>query len=260
MSTSIIMDTFTNKKSLEKISDICNSIKITDNNKRADAIIKLLKKEGFEEIGCGTNRIVVAVKNRTDYVFKIALDNRGICDNNNEFLLSPYLVPKGWVAASYENTGLILAQEMGVTCTRNEMDTRIDEVLSILDEIKFSFVLNDVGPESYRNWMIDKYGKIKLCDYAYLSPVSEMKITNCSKCDTELEYNDNLSGFVCPKCGKEYSFGTVTGGISVSELYDMGFVSANPIDVNQDGLLDDSELEDCCSDENVELKRLGFTI
>lgn len=258
MSKNIIMDTFTNQKSLEKISDICNSLKITDNNRRADAIMKLLKKEGFEEIGCGTNRIVVAVKGRNDFVFKIALDNRGICDNNNEFLLSPYLLPKGWVAASYENTGLILAQEMGVTCTRGQMDMRIDEVLAILDEIKFSYVLNDVGPESYRNWMIDKAGRIKLCDYAYLSPVSEMKITHCSKCNTELEYNDNLSGFVCPHCGKEYSFGTVTGGISISELYDMGYVTSEPIDINNDGLLDEYELKECCSDESVELRRLGF--
>lgn len=259
--TQIIEQYFTHEL-LEKIAKICDNFDIPDNNHRADKMMKLLNKHGFYEIGCGTNRIVVAEQGSTsdddptnDFVFKIALDGRGIVDNNMEYKLSKILAPKGYVTYNYENTGLISVAERVETMTSFDMEERRDDVFDVINELKDFYVLNDVGPESFKNWGINKDGDVVILDYAYLSNMSEINIRHCTKCEGDLAYDETLSKLICQDCGKEYSFGIVTGGVGADQdLESLGFSNLTVYDEDNDGFIEPEEL----NSEDF-LEELGFT-
>ena len=207
------------EKLINKLSDICDNIDIPDNNFRADKMIKALKKYGFEEVGCGTNRIVVREIDNEEFVYKIALDGMGINDNNMEYDLS-FELP-GLVVKNYETTGLISKAQFVYTFNSEDIDTYYNDVMDKLNIIKQKYLLFDVGPRSYKNWgyTTDAYGNVEdilLLDYAYLVKMSDISIKRCRKCGCSLSYKDDLSGLICNDCGTEYSFAQAIGSRMVS--------------------------------------------
>lgn len=204
-----------NEEMLERISFVSdNSFDFMDNNERADEIISILNEYGFTEVGCGTNRIVVKDTDNSDIVFKIALDHRGNVDNFSEFRLSKE-VPKITniaVADTYDNNGLILISEFCPTMTSDDMYEYHDEVMSQLNILKDYYILNDVGPKSFKNWgfkRIDGNDIPILIDYAYLTSMENVTRNRCGKCGHKLLYSEDFEYLECKKCGTIYSFSQI---------------------------------------------------
>ena len=224
------------EKLINKLSEICDNFDIPDNNLRADKMIKVLNKYGFEEVGCGTNRIVVHETDDEEFVYKIALDSAGIKDNNMEYDLS-FELP-GLVVKNYESTGLISKAQFVYTFNSNDIDTYYTDVMDKLDIIKQKYLLFDVGPRSYKNWgyTTDGYGNIEdilLLDYAYLVKMSDISIKRCRKCGCTLAYQDDLSGLICNDCGTEYSFAQAIGtnmASSTASLFGLSDETEKPLD------------------------------
>ena len=84
------------------------------------------------------------------------------------------------------------------------------EILSIISRV---FLIGDVGvtTKNYINWGIRHNGSDEICimDYAYVYDV-KYGIFKCS-CDNEtlLKYDNDYVNFICPRCGRKYSFGEI---------------------------------------------------
>lgn len=223
------------EKLIDRLSEICDNFDIPDNNERADKMIKVLKKYGFKEVGCGTNRIVVREIDNEEFVYKIALDSAGINDNNMEYDLS-FELP-GLVVKNYESTGLISKAQYVYTFNSNDIDTYYTDVMDKLNIIKQKYLLFDVGPRSYKNWgyTTDVHGDVEdilLLDYAYLVKMSDISIKRCRKCGCSLAYKDDLSGLICSDCGTEYSFAQAIGNrvaSSTAALFGLSDESEAPL-------------------------------
>src|SRR5574344_609143 len=210
MNNEEIFNQYVTSQTCNKLKGICNNFDIPDNNVRADIMMKeVLHQEGFKEIGCGTNRIVVSNKIcNYDIVFKIALDNRGIEDNNSEMRLSKHTCDElGITCDTYYNNGLVAISENYPAMNSDQMYENEEEVLDMLHELSKYYVLNDVGLKQFRNWGI-KNGIIKLIDFAYLTPLDKIKTKRClsDDCNGKIIYTKDLSGFKCKKCGRQYRF------------------------------------------------------
>ena len=84
----------------------------------------------------------------------------------------------------------------------------------ILADISNSFLIGDVGVTSknYINWGVrhTSHGEeICIMDYAYIYSV-KYGIFKCS-CDNEtlLRYDKDYVNFICPRCGRKYTFGEI---------------------------------------------------
>lgn len=233
---------------LSKIDKICDSQKkgLILNPQRADAISKKMKEYGFREIGCGTNRIVFEHKRYNKYVFKIALDRRGIVDNESEYRLCRENILHPFVTKNYESNGLVSVAQKIETLTSFELDRYGDTMMKYLDFLKDYYILNDIGPKSFKNWGVDDNGKLLILDYAYLTRTNEVELRVCNKCNSALVYNDDLSKLVCSnkKCRKEFTFAEVSGG-TYDPLLEMGFITKGnpPIDLDDNDIIDGDELE-----------------
>lgn len=241
------------EKLLNHIDNICDSQKqeLITNTRRADALSKKFKKRGFRELGCGTNRIVFEHPDYPDYAFKVALDRRGVMDNDLENKLCNNNILHNFVAYNYESNGLVSVAEKIQNIEKfdlleNHYDTLIMKNIEYLQNY---FILNDIGPKVYRNWGINKEGKLVINDYAYVEPLDHVIIQRCNKCGGELKYNEDLTKLVCcnKKCKKEFTFSEVTGGI-YGPLAEMGFITVDP-DINNDNIIDKTERETCCSEK-----------
>lgn len=214
------------------------NFEVTDNNMRADLILNYLKDFGFEEVGCGTNRIVVKHEMAPGIVFKIALDTRGIQDNDLEEILSSRLQP--YVTVTYDNTGTISASEYVQTMTKDDMEENYDIVSDILHHIGSAYILNDVGPKAFMNWgyRVDS-GEIVILDYAYLTPITQYMDFSCKakapgkkhkKCGGPLGYSKDFSEFVCTCCGARFAIGDIA---STPEKDDSTDFNTSGLDLDQ---------------------------
>lgn len=224
MATNIVDDIFSNEVQLS-ISRVCDSTEeeLITNHRRADVLSKYLKQFGFKELGCGTNRIVFTHVDIPDRAFKIALDSRGIMDNNMEEKLFNDL--KDFVPQFYDNNGLILIAER-VTPLKHSSDyyEYADDIQHVIDSIAPRYILNDIGPKSFLNWGVDNVGRFVILDYAYLTPMNGCRTLTCRKCGSGLTYNTDLTMIKCTnkKCKAVYSIGDIAGS-HVDTLTEMGF-------------------------------------
>lgn len=215
-----------------------HNIEITDNNLRADVIVQYLNEFGFREIGCGTNRITLKHENDESLVFKIALDERGITDNNLEELLAPKLQP--YVTVMYDNVGTISVSEFVHTMKREDMDDYYDAVSEILHRVGSRYILNDVGPNEFKNWGIrPDTNEIVILDFAYLTPITEEMDFSCrarvpgkkhKRCGGQLKYSNDFSKFVCTSCNAEFAIGDIAatpGRDSTREFNTIGLSADN---------------------------------
>ena len=218
---------------IERLNNLCDSFTITANNMRADKMMDILLDEGFVEEGCGTNRLCVSHEDDDSVVFKIALDNRGVIDNNVEKYLNEELgddVPK-----VYFNTGLICAGAKIHIFSSDEFLEHFEEVMEIIGRLSSEYILDDVGPKSFCNWGIDEEtGKVQIADYAYLSRIEDAVMTECEKCGGRLSYTKDFIHFQCDDCDAIYELREVAGD-PIDTLAQEGFTMTEEISANDNG-------------------------
>lgn len=202
------------KECLIEIYKICKSLRINNNNDKADAIMLILDKYkiNYIELGPGTNRLGILIDG---YVFKIALDKWGIRDNLNDFTVSEELQP--YVAKTYETNKLILVAEYVTVISREEFREKRDEMVKILSALSTGYLLGDVGlvEKNFCNWGYRDDGQLVILDYGYVHRIVGHEMM-CSYnkgteeepnyCGTMLEYDENFHNLYCPRCRKTYTF------------------------------------------------------
>lgn len=233
MNNERLIDDYFRPEVIEKLDHLCDSFTVTDNNERADRMMDILADEGFEEEGCGTNRLCVSHHDDDSLVFKIALDNRGVIDNNVEMYLNEELgddVPK-----AYFNTGLICAEEKIHIFGSDLFLAHYDECIDIINRLSCEYILNDVGPKSFYNWGInEETNKVQIADYAYLSRISDAVLTECEKCGGRLSYTKDFSHFQCDDCDAVYELREVAGD-PIDPLAQQGFTMVDEISTDDNG-------------------------
>lgn len=221
-----------NEDILKQLDAICDSFDITDNNERADAMMDVLEFYDFKELGCGTNRLCVEHPEFPQYAIKIALDGRGIIDNNAERALCRQEDLKPFVTTTYDNNGMILLAEKIEVMGSEDYDYYKSEIMRIMKTLAPKYILNDIGPESFRNFGI-KYdlsrdGRPVIIDYAYLTKIEMAAIKRCTgsfgePCGGKLAYTDNFKYMRCVECGKRYDLDKVAGPSFVDPLIEEGY-------------------------------------
>jgi hypothetical protein len=202
-----ILECFTEDE-LREIKKLTDTRRVTDNNKKGGMLLDLLRswKKEFLELGSGTNRIAVLMKG---YVFKFALDNMGVKDNDNEFALSPQLYP--YVIKTYETNGIVsVCEYIEKIVDKEEFSRNRGEIMRILSSIvKKNFLIGDVGftAKNFCNWGRRKgSGEACILDFAYMYKIDPRYLA-CPKCtNDEIDYDPNFVNLVCMACGKTITF------------------------------------------------------
>lgn len=247
---------FTNEQ-IKILESICDNPDIPILARRQDMVIEEMSKFGFVEEGAGTNRIILSHEDYPDVVFKIAIDKRGKLDNDTEKRLTDMVNKdvKEKITITYESNSIIAIAEKVNVMTASDMEENIKVVMKILDFLRKGFVLNDVSPKTHENWGISNNGDIKICDYAYLTPLEEITHTVCKRCGGNLEYSEDLTHMICTKCGSLHTYSDITGGM-YNPLLERGFESEATPDLNENNLLEPDENE--IRENHTMLHKLGF--
>lgn len=233
---SLILELFTPELCLEilKVTLIGN----VNTNVRSVYIKELLKEYNikFTSLGSGTNRMAVLIDG---YAVKIALDSDGMIDNKREFLYTKQLQP--YVVKVYEclPTGLISVTEYINVFTLQDYHENQDEMKDILKIISNQFLIGDVGvtTKNYTNWGTRSDGSLCILDFAYIYSV-KFNIFSCTCDETSLlRYDDNFVNFICPSCGRKYTFGDIRRKISkkqqdkeIGDIKTTGYVLTKPVE------------------------------
>ena len=189
----------------------------SDNQLKADYIEKELKYYGFEPVGLGTNIFTMSNPVYPGVVFKIALDDCGIADNFNDCILQD-VVPRYVKVFARHPSSIVSVQQRGVLPTAQQMMLIRPQILALLKELSKHFLIVDLSPSMFLNYIIDRDGKFLIADGSDLYPLHQIKDKiRCKRlvgqhqktgklkyCGGSLHYNDDYSRLVCDKCGKEY--------------------------------------------------------
>ena len=193
-----ITDIFSEEQ-LKAIYLLCLRVDIKNNNLKAD-ILKELVPEGFDEIGTGTNRMAFLYNG---YIFKIALDRRGMADNLAEFKRSAELPT--FLAKTYETNLLINLCEYVTIIDKDDFLANSDQIRRILKEMSKAYLFDDIGvtTKNYCNWGTRNEGgreTLVILDYGYLYPLigqNTDELFRCPRCGSRLKWNVNFTEFVC---------------------------------------------------------------
>lgn len=200
----------------------------SDNQQKADYILEELSYWGFRTVGLGTNIYTLENPAYPGVVFKIALDDNGICDNCNDEILRELV--NGWLeengmrpryteVLARHPSGMVTVQERKVVISdQDRMDTFRASILKTLRVLAQRFLIVDLAPSLYHlNYGIDRDGKWCFIDASDLFPLSNMdKVAACDRavgwndkkhkvirCGGRLRYTDNFTAVICEKCGAE---------------------------------------------------------
>lgn len=187
---------------------------------RKERCIKVLKDHNvpFKDIGTGTNRFIVKYDG---YVIKIALDQEGVADNKQEWVMSSILAPNVAPAHEISRGGhLLVASYAPAFSSYTEFNTYRDQIAAILEQWGSKYLLGDVGLTSinYANWGI-LLSKPVCIDYAYIFPVS-MDVFTCVCGNKEMQFSDmTYTSYQCtnPKCRMIYTDRDLRAKISNDE-------------------------------------------
>lgn len=178
------------------------------NNEKGFELKKLLHDYNvpFTSLGSGTNRFGILIDG---YAVKFALDPDGMIDNRREFKYSERFYP--YVVKVYEAfpNGLAAVTEYVEIFSMSDFYHYQGEMRKILKEISKNFLIGDVGltSKNYINWGI-RTGSDEICilDFAYIYDV-KYGVFTCS-CDNQtfLKFDSDYVFFVCPRCGRKYTF------------------------------------------------------
>lgn len=228
-----LIQTIFSEELLHELNDISGSFDITDNNSRADAMMAILEDEGFIELGCGTNRLCVKHRNYP-YAIKLALDDRGVKDNNAERALSKQEELVKYITTTYENNGLVLLSEKVEVMKSEDYDFFKKQIMEVMKTLAPIYILNDIGPTTFRNWGIKQISEDieipVIIDYAYMTRIDMAEIKRCIRkddydelCDGKLMYSEDFKDMICKRCGKHYSLEKIAGGTFVDPLVEEGY-------------------------------------
>ena len=177
----------------------------TKNNMKAEVISWVVRHSGdFEELGTGTNRIAFI---NGKYVYKIALDRRGLVDNASEFMMSPR--EEDLLANSYETNLVVLVQEYCNTIDYDTFKNSRGPVLQALEILDKRYILGDMGYtlKNMCNIGFDENDNVKFFDYAYMHPkYGNATAMSCPKCNIPLQHNVDFSAYQCPNCHRKFSY------------------------------------------------------
>ena len=169
------------------------------------------------EVGTGTNRTIVKYDR---YALKIALDEDGVADNKQEWVMSSALMPD--VAPAFDISAgghLLMAAYCPAFSTYSEFCQYRTTITEILKKWGTKYLLGDVGVtrKNYANWGLSKAGKPVCIDYAYIFPAS-MDIFTCTCGNNTLTFSDTtFNSYMCPKCKAIYSDSALRSLISNEE-------------------------------------------
>ena len=202
---------------------------------RRDAILEAFNdyKTPVQELGTGTNRLAVKYSN---FALKIALDDEGIDDNRQEWVMSDRLKPGAAEAFeiscgivknndnTFEITGghLLVADYVPALTSYGEMMLHQNEILAILSRWSKTCLLGDVGltKKNFANWGM-KGNVIKCIDYAYVYPV-DMSLFTCKCGSLNLEpERGKFTDYICKDCKTKYSASELRGRITNERRHEM---------------------------------------
>lgn len=219
----------------EEIAEYVLQWGMTATNRRL-AILETFKKYNVkvDELGTGTNRLIVKYQG---YALKIALDNEGIDDNRQEWVMSEILAPH--VPQTYEISGDIITREDGSSeiigghllvadyapafanwSTFLIYNPKIRKILTLWDSK--GFILGDVGTtkKNYANWGLLN-GKPVCIDYAYIFP-GDMNLFECICGCKELQIvKSDFSSYRCAKCPMTFSDADLRSRISNQRRHEL---------------------------------------
>lgn len=211
----------------EEIAEYVLQWGMTATNRRL-GILDTFKKHGIhvDELGTGTNRLIVRYQG---YALKIALDNEGIDDNRQEWVMSERLYPH--IARSHEISGGIIQKDDGsmeiigghllvatyvpALSSYGEMMRYQTQIRRILELFSKDNLLGDIGinRKNFANWGLLN-GKPVCLDYAYVFP-ADMKLFKCTCGSDNLEIiRDTYSSYRCKKCQKVFTDSELRARIS----------------------------------------------
>lgn len=206
---------------------------MTATNRRL-GILEAFKKHGVrvDELGTGTNRLIVKYQG---YALKIALDDEGVDDNRQEWVMSERL---HGIAPAHEISGdvihnddgsldiigghLLVASYAPAFATWAEMLSYQRQIRKILSSWAPHNLLGDVGitKKNYANWGLLN-GKPVCIDYAYIFP-AEWKLFKCICGNDNLNImTDSYSSYKCPKCGKVFTDSELRSRISNNKRHEL---------------------------------------
>ena len=181
---------------------------IPDLNEKGKMVQYIIGPE-FQLLGSGTNRIAFLHEN---YVYKFALDRRGVVDNFTEFKRSADM--PGLLTKTYECNMIILVAEYCTLMTPREFMDNGASIKEILKMISMEYIFTDLGftEKNYANWGWRSNGDIVILDYGYLyKKFGNEHVLTCDKCGGGLRYNSNFTHLVCTEdsrftsaCGAKY--------------------------------------------------------
>lgn len=188
----------------------------SDNYEKANHVIKLLKPYGFEELGEGTNIIVLKNYYYPGVVFKIALDSNGIADNFNDQILQ-YIIPRFARVYAVHHTGIVSVQEYYAKMTVERIQEFKDDINELLEALTSKYLVADLAICRHLNFGVGRDGKFVLIDGSDLFPLDQMdKKFECQhpigwnekkekmiRCKGRLLYTADYLHLRCEKCGLE---------------------------------------------------------
>lgn len=179
-----------------------------------------------QELGTGTNRLVVKY---SQYALKIALDDEGIDDNRQEWVMSDRLAPD--IAESHEISGdiirkddntyeitgghLMVATYIPAMANWSEMLMHQTKILSILKRWSENNLLGDVGltKKNFANWGV-RINEPKCIDFAYVYPAG-MNLFTCTCGCPDLDPDPHsYAKYICRHCKKDVSDSELRARIS----------------------------------------------
>lgn len=185
---------------------------------RKERCMNVLKENNipFKDVGTGTNRFIIKYDG---YVIKIALDQEGIADNKQEWVMSSILAPDVAPAHEISKGGhLLVASYAPAFSSYAEFIAYRPNISAILEKWGTRYLLGDVGITAinYANWGM-LYGKPVCIDYAYIFPVS-MDVFTCVCGNKEMKFADNtFTNYQCTNCRMTYTDRDLRAKISNDE-------------------------------------------
>ena len=189
------------------------------NHDKANTLDELLERQGFIEVGTGTNITTFLHPDAPGVVYKIALDPCGVTDNRNDPKMAK-LAPEAKPAIVVDMTkdAIISVQEY-VCGIRKGADMMLywNEALDICKSLSERFLVIDVTPCLYTNWAIGRNMELRTCDVSDLYPldkgedvmrctavVGENKKGELVRCGGRVYYDDNYQHCYCSRCGRNW--------------------------------------------------------
>ncbi|MGL5189917.1 MAG: hypothetical protein ACRC7S_09765, partial [Cetobacterium sp.] len=206
-----------------------------DNIARTQYLSKIMIKYGFHLVGSGTNRAVYKhhetydESTNLDVVFKIALDSRGVLDNEREhdlFVEAPaYVIENDYFIEVFEKSDddLVLVSRaahkvMDVYDEKVYRPTLINKMFTDLDE---DYLLDDMDTTNLGLIEKIKYDgttevRVTIIDSANLELKENLHLFCTSRScegidneDTYLIYTSDMKNMICPRCGAHYTFADI---------------------------------------------------